>query len=514
MASQHGVPRSHELPDAPPGDPATVVFDGQSLPAIAGEPLAVTLLANGIDIASRSVKYHRPRGAFCLAGTCAQCWMRVDGIPNRAACTTPVKNGMTADRENAFPSAELDLFRAADIVFPGGLDHHTLGTTPVTLVNQIIGSTARQMAGLGTLAENVPAAAPAMKRVACDVLVVGGGPAGLAAAEAAAEAGLGVLLVEKRRELGGQILTGLFDDDAVLMGLADRARAALERNGGQAWVHTVALGVYSGTPQTGYAGTPQTRDGTREVLLRRFFGLPEEHLVTVRPDAIVFATGGYEQAALFSGNDLPGHYGARALGRLAVVRRVLPGKKVAIVEGPTPVETARRLAARLEKMGCEVTRVSASPTAEAGVLGARTPLAARGRTRIKALELASTTDARTKPLVVSCSVVASAHPPAPAFELPAQAGAQLDHRSSLGGFVVRIEPSSGATTAARIFAAGDVTGATTARRAALSGRRAGLSAALSLGTDAAHDATLLRLRDDTPFDVSDGDTAAAEGSLR
>lgn len=485
MASQTRVVRPNELPDAPAGDPATVVFDGQSLAAIAGEPLAVTLLAHGIDIASRSVKYHRPRGPFCLAGNCAQCWMRIDGIPNRAACTTPVKNGMTAERENAFPSADLDLFRAADLVFPGGLDHHTLGTTPSTMVNQIIGSTARQMAGLGTLAENVPARAPAMKRVACDVLVVGGGPAGLAAAEAAARAGLGVLLVEKRRELGGQILTGLFDDDAELTALPERARAALADGGGHAWIHTVALGVYART------------DGRREVLLRRFFGLPEEHLVTVRPDAIVFATGGYEQAALFAGNDLPGHYGARALARLAVVRRVLPAKKVVILEGHTPIETAGRLAQRLEKLGCEVTRVSANATTDRAVLGGRVPLAARGRTRIKALELASATDPRAKSQVVSCGLVATAHPPAPAFELPAQAGAKLDHRLSLGGFVVRIEPGSGATTAPRVFAAGDVTGASTARRAALSGRRAGLSAALSFGPDPA----LSRLRDDTPFDV-------------
>lgn len=470
--------RSHELTDAPGGDPATVVFDGQSLAAVAGEPLAVTLLAHGIDIASRSVKYHRPRGAFCLAGTCGQCWMRIDGIPNRAACTTPVKNGMTADRENAFPSAELDLFRAADIVFPGGLDHHTLGTTPSTMVNQIIGSTARQMAGLGTLADVRPAAAPAMRRAACDVLVVGGGPAGLAAAEAASEAGLGVLLVEKRRELGGQLLTGLFDDEPELIQLAPRARAAIENNGGRAWTHTVALGVYG-----------------QEVLLRRFFGLPEEHLVIARPDVIVFATGGYEQAGLFAGNDLPGNYGARALGRLAIMRRVLPGKSVAIVEGTTPVETASRLALRLSRLGCEVTRVSATLTQDPTVLGGRVPHSARGRTRVKALELRSATDPRARPTVISCSVVASAHPPAPAFELPAQSGAKLEHRPSQGGFVVRVEPATGATTTPRVFAAGDVTGATTAARAALGGRRAGLSAALAL---VGHDARLLRAREETP----------------
>lgn len=482
VASQARVSRPNELPDAPAGDPATLTFDGQPLSAKVGEPLAFALLAHGIDIASRSVKYHRPRGAFCLAGSCGQCWMRIDGIPNRAACTTPVRPGMHAERENAFPSAELDLFRAADVVFPGGLDHHTLGTTPLSTLNTLIGSTARQMAGLGTLADVVPAPAPPMRRVACDVLVVGGGPAGLAAAEAVARAGYGVLLVEKRRELGGQLLTGLYDDEPELLALPARARAAVESAGGLVWTHTVALGVYADAP------------APREVLLRRYFGGSDEHLVTVRPEVIVFATGGYEQAGLFAGNDLPGHYGARALARLALARRVLPGKKVVIIEGTTPVEAAARLATRLGALGCEVTRVSALPQAQPGVLAAQVPRAARGRTRIKGLELASASDPRARTTTVSCSVVASALPPSPAFELPAQAGARTDHLPALGGFVVRVDPHTGATTAPRTFAAGDVTGATTAALAAHGGRRAGLAAALSFGPDAALSAELASLR--------------------
>jgi len=468
-----GVDRPHELPDAPPGEPATISFEGRALSAKAGEPLAVALLAHGIDIASRSVKYHRPRGAFCLAGTCAQCWMRIDGIPNRAACTTPVTSGMIVSRENAFPSAELDLFRAADLMFPGGLDHHKLGTTPSRAVNMIIGGATRQMAGLGAIADDAQIApSPSMRHLVCDLLVIGGGPAGLAAAETAAKAGLGVLLVEKRRELGGQLLGGLFDDDAELSSLRARARGVIESHGGQVWPHAVALGIYPGEGRE------------REVLVRRYFGLAEEHLVTVKPDAVILATGGYEQAALFGDNDLPGHYGARALARL-LVRRVLPGNRVVIVEGVTPVETASRLAKKLVSVGATVTRVSAYPHADPAVLSGRVPREARGRARVKGLEIGSATDPTAKAQVLRCSLIASALPQAPAFELAVQAGASVEHRPDLGGFAVKADPGSGRASAHGVFAAGDVTGATTARRAMHDGVSAGLSAALFFGPDAA-----------------------------
>src|SRR5262249_55002990 len=111
----------------------------------------VTLLAHGVDTASRSVKYHRPRGAFCMAGSCDQCSMRIDDLPTRAACTAPAVEGRAIGRQNAFPSADVDLFRAADIVFAAGFDHHRLATTPLTPLNAVMQGTARQMAGLGSL---------------------------------------------------------------------------------------------------------------------------------------------------------------------------------------------------------------------------------------------------------------------------------------------------------------------------------------------------------------------------
>lgn len=456
--------RPNELADAPPGEPVTVIFEGKSLPAKAGEPLTATLLAHDVDIASRSVKYHRPRGAFCLSGICGQCWMRIDDVPNRAACTTSVRNGMTATRENAFPSADHDLFRAADLVFPGGLDHHTLGTTPLRSVNVIIGSTARQMAGLGTLSTKEPAPPPPMRSTACDVLVIGAGPAGLAAARTAAGAGAGVLLVEKRREVGGHLNTGLFDDDPAMKDLPGRELAAFRDAGGVLWNRSIALSIY---------GAP---GGKKEVLVRRAVG-EEEFLAVVRPDILILASGGYEQAALFPGNDLPGHYAARGFARLVLRRKVAPGKNAVILDSGLGRETGARLQRALIGAGLKAKRlIESGGEATDFVLPARTIIGTKGNTRIKGVEIASTLDARADRENLRCDVLISALAPSPAYELAHQAGCKLEHRPQDGGFPVWVD-SFGATSAAGVFAAGDLTGAATAAIAVAQGEAAGAAAA-------------------------------------
>lgn len=462
--------RQNESESAPPGEPATLIFEGKELAAKAGEPLTATLLAHGIDIASRSVKYHRPRGAFCLAGTCGQCWMRIDDVPNRAACTTAVRNGMTATRENAFPNADHDIFRAADYAFPSGLDHHTLGTTPIRSVNVIIGSTARQMAGMGAISSKAAAPGAPLRVTACDVLVIGAGPAGLSAARAAAGAGAGVLIVEKRGQAGGHVLSGLFDDEPALRELPERWIGELERNGAVLWTRSMALGIYRGA------------SGEKEVLLRRNHGSPEEHLALIRPDVLIFANGGYEQAALFASNDLPGHYAARGFAKLALGRGIVPGRRAVILDGARGGETGWRLQRRLKSAGLEVTRLVTSQDAEdksgadGKVLPARTIVGAKGNSRIKGVEVASTLDVRADRENLRCDLVISALPPSPAFELAHQAGCKLEHRPDEGGFFVRIDPHTGQTSEPGVYAAGDLTGAPAVRAAIEQGENAGRAA--------------------------------------
>src|SRR4051812_20648557 len=110
------------------GTDISIELDGQTLPAKANEPVACSLIAAGETLFARSVKYHRPRGPYCFAAACSTCLMRVDGVPNVFTCRAPAHEGMQLERQNAFPSAKLDIFAATDLVFFKGLNHHELLT--------------------------------------------------------------------------------------------------------------------------------------------------------------------------------------------------------------------------------------------------------------------------------------------------------------------------------------------------------------------------------------------------
>ena len=109
---------------SPLNTPVTIDFEGEQLEAEAGEPLACTVMQSGVMLFSRSVKYHRPRGPFCMTGGCSNCLMRVDGQPNIATCMTPARAGMRLERQNSFPDATVDVFAANDLVFRKWFNHH------------------------------------------------------------------------------------------------------------------------------------------------------------------------------------------------------------------------------------------------------------------------------------------------------------------------------------------------------------------------------------------------------
>src|SRR5205085_11171846 len=99
---------------------------GTRLEGRQGDTIASALLRSGVTTFTRSIKYHRPRGPFCFAGSCGQCLMRVDGVPSLPACRVPLREGMICARQNAPLGADADLLRAADFPCPEKLDHHHL----------------------------------------------------------------------------------------------------------------------------------------------------------------------------------------------------------------------------------------------------------------------------------------------------------------------------------------------------------------------------------------------------
>src|SRR5438128_1162096 len=178
-----------------------ISLDGQAIDAQRGDTVAAALLRAGITTFTRSIKYHRPRGPFCFAGSCGQCLMRIDGLPSLPACRVRVAEGMRCERQNGPLGVENDLFRAADFLFPEGLDHHHLMVRS-RLLGRVALEIARRLAGLGELPDVARGAAQGELRTA-RVAIVGAGPAGLAAARAAAGA---ALLIEREARAGGAAL--------------------------------------------------------------------------------------------------------------------------------------------------------------------------------------------------------------------------------------------------------------------------------------------------------------------
>jgi sarcosine oxidase subunit alpha len=510
-------PNLRVLPTVPPrGQPCTIEHDGQELPAVEGEPLAVALFAGGVRVLARSPKFHRPRGAFCFDGHCGSCLLRVDGKPNVRACMVPVRPGLVCSGQNAFPSTDLDALALADWFFPGGMDHHTL-MTGHRLANAFLVKLVRQMGGAGTLPD--VAAGPrgrsrrARTRVV-DVVVVGAGPAGLSAATAlvgpdaagrlaAASGGQiaatppppSVLVVDEQLELGGSWRAEP-DGQARALALA----ADLRARGVEILTRTTAIAYY---PEDRAEDRPEDRlqdprdrpverpSSTGVDLAHRPGGPAEdqeappgllavvsatEGLLEISARRFLYATGAYDQSLPFPDSDRPGILSARACGRLAFRHGVRPGGRIAIV-GDDP--QGDRLATDLVAAGLpaqDIERIADHRSIEA----------VHGANRLRAIVVGGHREAGGARAArrLGVDVLAVAAQPAPASELPRQHGAEvifsIEREGSGGGFATTVDAQF-RTTAPGVYACGDVTGYVGPERAARAGQAAGAAVARSLG---------------------------------
>jgi sarcosine oxidase subunit alpha len=432
--------------------PGSIELEGRPVPFHPGDTIAAALLRSGVTAFSRGPKYHRPRGPFCLAGTCAQCHMRVGGEPDVPTCITPANPGLQVERQNALGSADLDLLRAVDFLYPEGLDHHHL-MTRFKLLNSAAQVVARRLAGIGQIPSARPEARTLEKREAA-VVIVGAGPAGLAAASAAVESGARPLVLEARSQPGGWANDGFSRDPSAapdkLEALARRATSRIELLLG-----TSAAGLYA--------------EGGRRYLL----GRAADRLYQIAFDRIVIATGGNERPLPFESNDLAGVFAGRGLCRLVREHGVAPGKRVVIVAtDPDGERVARLLGAR----GVQVVAVvssSAVPAPEFPVLMG-TPRRAVGRTRVTALRVREPSGTER---VLRCDIIAVTGPRSPSYELAAEAGLEAVLDLEAGGFVLKAD-QDGRTEVPWIFAAGTAAGR--GGESVASGLRAGRAAAAEL----------------------------------
>jgi sarcosine oxidase, subunit alpha len=415
-----------------------ITFDGRAVRARSGETVASALLAAGRPLVARSAKYHRPRGPFCLAGSCGSCLVRAGGLPNQRACRIPCRDGLAVESQNAFPGAQHDVLGAIDHVYAHGLDHHHLMTWSA-LANRAAVAVSRRLAGLGRLP--VPGSAPALAAApaeeAADALVIGAGPAGLGAAEALAAAGRRVLLVEAEPRAGGRL----------------RARLALPGDPGPGWIDGVLARVTAagGEVLLGATVLGLWRDGGAPLAAIRV-EREAPRLRLVRPDRIVLCTGGAPQPPAVDDGDRPGVLGARGLLAALAEHGVVPGRRAVVLGDGAE---AGAVAARLGAAGMAVAIAPAVTRV-------------RGRARVRAAVLEDGREVR-------CDTIAVATPPAPVTELARALGADVVLDAGLGAFAVATD-DAGRTRVPGLLAAGEVTGAMDAARAAALGRRAGEAA--------------------------------------
>jgi sarcosine oxidase subunit alpha len=294
-------------------------FDGRAYDGFAGDTLASALLANGVSVVGRSFKYHRPRGLLAAGVEEPNALMQVVGGArtevNLRATEVELYDGLTARAVNCWPHAAFDVGAvngALGRFIPAGFYYKTLMWPNWHVFEPFI----RRAAGLGRPSPEADPDAYESRYAHCDVLVVGAGPAGLAAALAAGRSGARVILCEQQASLGGSLVW----DGGAVDGLD-----------GPAWVAQTAAAL-AASPETeiltrttacGYSDhnalTLVERLDSAETLAD---GAPRMRLWQVRAGRVILATGALERPLVFPGNDRPGVMLASAvreyLGRYGV----------------------------------------------------------------------------------------------------------------------------------------------------------------------------------------------------
>lgn len=442
--------------------PVRFTFNGRTVEGFHGDSVASALLANGIHLVGRSFKYHRPRGILSHGPDEPSALLSVDRgpgriDPNNRASVVEARDGLKTLSQNHWPSLEHDIGAVNDLlspVFVAGFYYKTF-MWPRKFWDKVYEPFIRAAAGLGKAPAVPDPDRYANRHAHCDVLVVGAGPAGLAAALAAARTGKRVILADEGPEPGGTLL---HDVNAEIDGrpAAEWLSATLSELDSRENVillpRTTAFGYYNHNHValaeriTDHLPNPGTA--------------PRERLWQVRAGEVVLAGGSHERPLVFADNDRPGILLAES-ARVFINRYgVAPGRRIVFA---TSGASAYAAALDAKAAGLAVTLVDLRSESECGpelarlkaagveVLTGHTVIAAKGTKRVTGLIVAPVDRAGRcgAHRVLECDCVGMSGGWTPAVHLFSQSRGKLAYDERLDAFLpgtsAQAERSAGAS---------------------------------------------------------------------
>ena len=341
--------------------PVDLAFNGKPMRGFAGDTLASALLANDQMLVGRSFKYHRPRGIVASGAEEPNALVNLGAggrfEPNQRSTTTEVFAGMKAASQNHWPSLEFDVGVVNNLIsrfLPGGFYYKTF-MYPRAAWKHLFEPFIRRSAGLGKAPTDADADHYEHAYAFCDVVVAGGGMAGLAAALRPRNPANALLLLEQTRALGRAYLGRRHR-----MTTDDWVKATVEALGKMDNVTILSRCMAAGVYDHGYVlADEKVADHTPGD------GRPKHRLWRIRAGRIIAATGAIERPLSFAGNDIPGVMLASAVRDFVVNFAVSPGDRTVVV---TNNDDAYRTAIALKNAGLTVPCIVDARAAVTGVL--------------------------------------------------------------------------------------------------------------------------------------------------
>lgn len=483
--------QSHRLPSGGRIErdaPLTFTFNGRTYQGYRGDTLASALLANGVSFVARSWKYHRPRGIVTAGVDEPNAIVQLESgaytVPNPRATEVMLYEGLEASSVNARPNIENDrmaIMQKFARFIPAGFYYKTF-MWPKSWWGKYE-TVIRDAAGLGRAPAQLDRDRYEKTFAHCDVLVVGAGPAGLAAARVAGASGARVILVDDQALAGGSLLAGpaLIDGKPAGAWVADIMRALQAMPEVTILPSTTAFGYQDHNLVTAC----QRLTDHLPVAQRRG---PRERLWKIRARQVILATGAHERPIVFGNNDLPGIMMASAVSAYIHRFGVLPGRRAVIF---TNNDDGYQAALDLRGAGAEVTVVDPRPASHGTLPQAARKMGiaihneailieASGKRHVESVSVVAYRNGRPGRQIgrFACDLVGSSGGWNPVLHLFAQSGGKAQWHERKACFV----PGVAAQTECSVGAAnGEFSLAGALRDGALAGRDAAKKAGFEAG---------------------------------